>query len=144
MLLQSTNLTMRAEAEAAVRTIGTNAVPTLIAWLSHRDSEPEKGLTQWLAKRGLITRDHFSENYYRSKALCGFRTLGTNSQSALPDLRRLLADPALALEAASALVWVAPVEAEKLADEWRRDTNRLVQARGLRLEQDIIDKSVSP
>lgn len=140
VLLQSTNLFEREDAEAAVREIGTNAVPTLTAWLSHRDSAAEKWLTWWLARIGLITRDRFSENYYHSKALCGFRVLGTNGQSAAPDLRRFLADPALASDAAYALVWAAPSEAEKLAEEWTMDTNRTVKIRGLKLKAEIVNR----
>lgn len=140
VLLQSTNVVERDDAAAAVREIGTNAVPTLTAWLSHRDSAAEKWLTGWLARLGLFRRDRFSENYYRSKALCGFRALGTNGQSAVPDLRRFLADPALASHAAYALVWVAPSEAEKLAQEWTAATNRSVKIRGLKLKSAILDR----
>ena|SRR2546425_1069912 len=139
-LLQSTNPVERVEAEAVAREIGTNAVPTLTAWLSHRDSTAEKRLTGWLAKVRLFSRDRFSENYYHSKALSGFRALGTNGQSSLPDLRRFLADPALASDAAYALVWVAPSEAEKLAETWMADTNRFVRIRGLKLKAEILDR----
>jgi len=141
VLLQSTNPVEREEAGAAVREIGTNAVPTLTAWLAHRDSAAEKKLTVWLAKVGLFSRDRFSENYYHSKALCGFRALGTNGQSAVPDLRRFLADPALASDAAYAMAWVAPSEAEKLAEAWIADnTNRSVKVRGLKLKAEIINR----
>lgn len=141
VLLQSANLTEREEAEAAVREIGTNALPTLIAWLSHRDSKQERSVSSWFAKHGVFTRDRFSENYYRSKALCGFRALGTNGQSAVPDLRRLLADPAAASHAGVALVWVSPSEAEKLAEEWMADTNRTVKIRGVKMKAEIVNRN---
>jgi hypothetical protein len=140
VLLQSTNLVVRELAETAVREIGADAVPTLTAWLSHRDSAAEKLLTQWLARAGLISHDTFSENYYRPKALCGFRTLGTNAQAAVPALRQFLEDPNLASDAGYALVWVAPREAERLAEKWIADTNRLVRVRGLKLKAEIHDR----
>ncbi len=140
VLLQSANPVEHEDAEAAVRAIGTNAVTTLTAWLSHRDSAAEKWLKGCLAGIGLFTPYRFSENYYRSKALCGFRVLGINGQSAVPDLRRFLADPALASDAAYALVWAAPSEAEKLAEEWTSDTNRSVKIRGLKLKAEIADR----
>ena len=140
VLLQSTNPPIRASAENAVREIGTNAVPTLTAWLSHRESSAERWLTLWLAKVGLGSYAPFSENYYRSKAMCGFRTLGPKAQCALPDLRKFLDDPALALNAAVALVYVAPSEAEHLAEKWTTDTNRLVKLRGLKLKAELSDR----
>lgn len=142
VLLHSMNLNERAEAEAAVQAIGTNSVPTLIAWLSHHDSTLEKNLKQWLAKHGWFTRNRFSENDYHSKALSGFRALGTNGQSAVPVLRGLLADPERAFDAAYALSWVSPGEAERLAEKWVTETNRLVKARGLRLKQEFAERRV--
>ena len=135
--LQSTNLAQRAEAEAAVRAIGTNAIPTLLTWLSHLDSEQEERLTQWLAKHGVSTGHRFSENYYRSKALCGFRALGTNSQGAVPALRALSTDPARGFHAAVALIWASPGEAQALADMWATNANASVKMRGLQLRNQI-------
>ena len=140
VLLQSPNESERQEAEAAVRGIGTNAMPVLIDWISHRDSAAEKRVTAWLNRIGLFTRDRFSENYYHSKALCGFRALGTNGQCAVPALRQLLTDPAHAGDAAYALVWVAPSEAERLAEIWMADTNRFAKIRGLKLKAELADR----
>jgi len=134
VLLQSTNLVEREEAEAAVREIGTNAVPILTAWLSHRDSAPEKWLSGWLARTGVFTRDRFSENYYRSKALCGFRVLGPTARPAISDLRKLIVDTdrGLSLYASYALALVAPAEAQKLVEEWSGVTNRNLVVSNLR------------
>ena len=138
ILLQSTNLAERVEAEAAVQEIGTNALPTLISWLSHRDSKQERALTSWLAKHGLFAPHRFSEKYYHRKALCGFRVLGTNGQSAVPDLRRFLADRAVASDAELAIVFVSPLEAEKLAEKWIADTNLTVRRRGEEVRRALV------
>ncbi len=144
-LIQSQNLLEVEEAEAAVRKIGANAVPTLTAYLSHRESALEKRLPKWLtgslSRMGLCRRGVFWDNYYHSKALCGFRALGTNGVSAVPDLRRFLADSTdrrLANDAAIALVFVAPLQAARLAEEWIANTNRAVSSRAMDMKWELM------
>ena len=67
--------------------------------------------------------------------------MGTNGQSAVPELLQIAADPTVALYAGTALVFVAPSEAEKLAEEWLADTNRSVKFRGTRLRGEIVNRN---
>ena len=142
--LQSLSSLERTTAERAVREIGADAVPTLTAWLTHQDSEFEKRFVSLLRKFGVIQRDWRSENYYRSKAMCGFEVLGNEAASALPDLRQLIQEPEYASDAAFALLQVSPTEAERVATEWISGTNRLFQAWGLRIKQEIAEVQSIP
>jgi hypothetical protein len=137
--LQSTNLHERADAETALREMGAKAVPTLTRWLARRDADVVKDMDKLLAKVGLARPYLWTEGSHRSRALCGFRALGTNGQPAGPYLRHLMSQPATAQEAAFALVWVAPAEAEKVADAWINGTNATRRTWGLRIKQEIVE-----
>src|SRR6185503_14597540 len=73
----TTNQAQKATSAGAVRQIGTNAIPSLIAWIKHEPSWPETRFYRiWLrispdaAKRSFWQRDRLSRD-----AVCGFRIL---------------------------------------------------------------------
>jgi hypothetical protein len=84
----------RDEAESAIRSIGTNAVPHLIAMANH---DPPtwtytvlRRLPSWVGRlvgeSGILDKDPARD------AEIGFRILGTNAQAAIPQMARLMAD----------------------------------------------------
>jgi hypothetical protein len=81
-----------AEASAAVRHIGTNALPWLLTWLHYR-IPPEKGL-YYLALSKLSLRNNF-DVYLLPNSLAerGFAVLGPQAASAVPQLTRLSGEP---------------------------------------------------
>lgn len=71
----------------AVRQIGTNALPFLLKWIRYKPP-------QWREKVGRILPDM---NVHRALgAWMGFRALGPQAAGAIPELGRLLNDPAYA------------------------------------------------
>ncbi|MBI3414511.1 MAG: hypothetical protein HY043_04185 [Verrucomicrobia bacterium] len=121
--LQAPNSTDRQAAEEAVRAIGTNAIPSLIEYLARTNTWMKVRATGALSpvanRLGLVDWDRWSENFYHSRAMCGFRTLGTNAQPATPALLELLASPQFQIRrnAAFALSCASPNDATKEA--WR-------------------------
>ena len=81
------------ECVRAVRAIGTNAVPTLLAWLSYERSPAKRKLVTWLARRlgrsGRIPRWVVPEFGRNRLAAVGFAILGERSVSALPALANI-------------------------------------------------------
>jgi hypothetical protein len=67
-----------AEAKAAIRQIGTNAIPTLLKWTSYEPSKLKVKLSPFFS-----TGDHFAD------AEDAFRILGPVAHSAIPELTRL-------------------------------------------------------
>lgn len=86
-----------AEAESAVRNIGTNALPYLLAWIKY---EPPV----WRVKLGRSLPDRFADSPTISRlvegaaqerasvSIFGFRILGTNALSAISELTVLMSD----------------------------------------------------
>ena len=96
----------RDEAESAIRAIGTNAVPHLIAMAKH-DAPAWKDavlmrLPTWIRRAvgesGILDKDPARD------AEIGFRILGTNAQAAIPDMLKLTADKTHLLRARRALL----------------------------------------
>jgi hypothetical protein len=78
----------------AVRHIGTNAVPVLIAQLSHRRPGPEprwrQELRVLLDRESLIKINPFRPRDERGEALAALDALGPSARAAVPALERLL------------------------------------------------------
>jgi hypothetical protein len=73
-----------AVSESAVNSIGTNAIPTLLAWL-RGDNQPARG-----PLGSLLSRRRYRIAQERRRMACiGFNILGENAQSAAPDLAAL-------------------------------------------------------
>ena len=100
---------LEGEAEPALRQIGTNAIPLLLDLV---------GTTEWnkgrlaakfktaagkrLPLRGIKAED------FRSMGLYAFQELGTNAESAVPRLAKLLRNEETCMEAAAVLAGVGP------------------------------------
>ncbi len=84
------------QAEAAVRNIGTKAIPFLIAWIAAEPRHSENRIVQKLPKpvrKLLVALTHKRDEQYRYKmGVKGFQLLGENSAPAVPELTRLLND----------------------------------------------------
>ena len=85
------------EAEAAIRAIGTNAIPCLLRWIQY---EPSRGrmkvrhvyrlLPGWLRNRQFVISFLAGRaGILSSKAPLAFAVLGTNSAPAVPELMKL-------------------------------------------------------
>ena len=74
------------ESDAAIRAIGTNAIPTLLRMLRARDTKVKIALIHLLEKQhviGIVYTPADSQNF---AAAMGFRKLGAQGVSAIPDL----------------------------------------------------------
>ena len=135
---------LRNQAAAAVRAIGTNAIPTLTTWMARRDSERQRRFYEWLRSQRApaslhraLRRD--SEDVCEYKALLGFYSLGPIARPALPFLERLVREPdpghpSKPHNAAHALACVDPAEARRLAAVWAASTNPALAAASDRLK----------
>ena len=141
---QSPNPVVATQALASLRSIGTNAIPTLISWMAHRDSMPERQLCELVRSRwaipwlrsALIGR---SEMAYECRAIVGFSAIGSQAKLALPFLERLVREnhPGArlkSLNAAGVYVSIDPSRAEVLAEQWVSSTNADLVTAGNRLK----------
>jgi len=99
---------LRPQAEGAVRSLGTNAIPTLLKWIRY---EPPAWHPFARAKFGLLLhiapgRWLLGESSYQNanRAIQGFFILKTNANCAVPDLAELFKDPARRKAAGRAMI----------------------------------------
>ena len=80
----------RQEATEAMQAIGTNAIPTLLAWLKAKDPKQppiQTVVMNWVDRiRGRPTSPYNPAFWKHILAISGFELLGTNGQSAVPAL----------------------------------------------------------
>jgi len=151
---QSPNLLVDTQAVLALRSIGTNALPTLTRWMAHRDTGYERQLywvlgSRWvppLLRSALMER---SEMAYECRAIVGFSVLGPRAQPALPFLENLVRDitPRAELKAANAagvFVAIDALQAERLAEQWCSSTDNDLITAGHRLRNALQTSRISP
>jgi hypothetical protein len=86
------------EAETAIKTIGTNALPYLLKWLPYRESKAHKRRVDALrALPPILTGNRVGEWLATDRketrsliAMFGFQPLGAEAKSAIPELARLM------------------------------------------------------
>src|ERR1051325_6601194 len=78
------------KADAALRHIGTNAIPTLLNMIEAKDP-PRLLLTarDWAGRRGFIRAEYHYAYQRHEEAEYAFSVLGTNAASAVPELIRI-------------------------------------------------------
>lgn len=87
---------LRLEAESAVRTLGTNAVPTLLEWIRYEPpawqpfARAKFSLLLYTAPGRWLLGDSSHQN--ANRAIYGFFILKTNASCAVPDLADLFKD----------------------------------------------------
>jgi HEAT repeat protein len=80
------------QAEAALRTIGTNALPVLLLMAKAHDSALKGEWIRLSFRLSPITYHPRSDFVYRGMAALGFFTLGSDAKPAVPALTRLLSE----------------------------------------------------
>jgi HEAT repeat protein len=85
-LSPDSNMDLQTQAEIAIRTIGTNAIPTLLRWLRAKDSKFKLKLIQLVQKQHLVRINWNVASARHMEAAMGFYRLGPLGESALPDL----------------------------------------------------------
>ena len=78
-----------AEAEAAVETVGTNAIPTLLRLLRVRDTTLRAKFVTLAGKQHFIHIDITPASTLNERALAGFRVLGLDVTPAIPELSEI-------------------------------------------------------
>ena len=104
------NATGDESAEAAIRQIGTNAIPTLLDILGAKEWNKNRVVSKLKSadlKKGFQGEKADAETL-RGIAVDGFKVLGTNAESAVPKLTKLFHDPETCSEAAMVLTQVGP------------------------------------
>ena len=98
-------------AVVAVRQMGTNALPTLLEMIKHRDSSFKQFLMKLSGKQAIIHFNFQPADRLHMRAAIGIYALGPNAKSAVPDLIALARNPSPnpgLLMAVSALAGIGP------------------------------------
>ena len=100
-------------AEAAIRHIGTNAIPRYLKMMATRES-PQKFTLMSLVPTRWLARFPMNLDYYRFGGACGLIALGEDAKSSVPALTALLndADPEVRHAALFALRYLGPEAAD--------------------------------
>jgi HEAT repeat protein len=77
------------QSDAAIRAIGTNAIPTLLQMLCARDTKMKIALINLLQKQHVMAITHTPAGAQNFAAAMGFRKLGPQGVSAIPDLIKI-------------------------------------------------------
>jgi hypothetical protein len=92
----------RDQAQAAIREIGTNALPTLLGMVGTKDSMVKRGLIALGNKQSVIKLRFRPPDYFHARASYGFSALGPAAKPAVPALIALLHDKDLEVRATAA------------------------------------------
>jgi hypothetical protein len=121
------------EADHAISRMGSNAVPFLVEKLKYRESSLLRRLRELLGHQSVISVRWLEDPGYAQMAMEGFRALGSQAKSAVPELRLLLAQPDKSDPAAQCLLSIGwetmPVFMEALSN--RNSAVRLCAVRSL-------------
>lgn len=109
-------------AAAAIRAIGTNAVPSLLRWIRYETPPWHRHADEMLPLdlgNSRLARVTLHRSYYRALAApLGFRLLGTNAVGAIPELSSMTLDqshPETARRAIEVLSYLGPQGFQALA-----------------------------
>src|ERR1039458_1932968 len=95
-------------AQKAIRAMGTNALPFLLALVANTDSSAKLKLRVWAGKGSIIRRWIPTHYISRIGAAAGFEALGKEAAPAAPELIKLLNDEQTEYPAALALSAIGP------------------------------------
>jgi HEAT repeats len=98
----SANRAKAEEAQAAIRHIGTNALPALLAMVRARDSALKSKLVELGRRQSLFKLPFKPATYYQGRATYGFGPLGAMAKPAVPALIESLSDKDKSVRAAAA------------------------------------------
>src|SRR5580698_7244640 len=87
---KNTTLPNDGEATAAIRQIGTNAIPTLLRMLRAHDSPFKSRFLKWAYHYRFVRLRYQSAGNLNMEALRGFSELGPAATDAIPDLIKTL------------------------------------------------------
>jgi HEAT repeat protein len=85
-----------AEAEEAIRQIGTNALPTLLAMVRTHDSPMRVTLNKWLSKQKWVKFRFVPATELRFQGQAGYQVLGAVAKTQVPQLRFILTNDPVA------------------------------------------------
>lgn len=107
------------KAVSAVRGIGAKALPHLLRWVrfARRPSPLREKLEELLDKQSLLRIELPQRPNHAEQFIQGFRALGSAAEPALPELRRLVQEPATCAGAVIALGAIGPAAFPVLAPE---------------------------
>lgn len=91
------------QSEVAIREIGSQAIPILLAKLQALDPPWKDPLHHWLNKQDFVRIDFTWGHEEQQQALYGFTVLGSNAIAALPALEIMFTNPATAWNAGQAM-----------------------------------------
>jgi HEAT repeat protein len=83
---------LQKQTETAIRTIGTNAIPTLLHWLKASDSKFKLEIMDLAQKQNLVHVNFSDNSIQRVEAANGFECLGPIGKSAVPALVEIYND----------------------------------------------------
>jgi hypothetical protein len=87
--LRNPDLEIEKNAETGIRTLGTNAIPTLLKLMSAEDSSFKLKLIKWTGRQSWVRVDFPLAASQHSLAADGFEVLGPGAKSAIPALAEI-------------------------------------------------------
>lgn len=102
------------DAQAAIRAMGTNALPSLVSMVSKRDSILRLELRAWAGKNPNLRKWIRISNGERLRGAAGLEALGPMAAPAIPELIPLLGDEQTAYPAALALGAIGEIAVPEL------------------------------
>jgi len=135
---------LTAESTAAVRAIGTNAIPTLLQWMSTPDGRLRVEVLQQVEDNSipyrarLLLASIFLKSYQPGSAILAFRVLIDGATNAIPALAQMLHSPLDSRSAARVLCAIGPDGAAALTNEFMKINDGTTRANIiLQLEHEI-------
>lgn len=130
----------------AVRHIGTNGLPTLLAWAGMKDSPFKKKVLKLMGEEARSKLGVCTANDYRAAASYAFGMLQSMAKPAVPDLVKLLQDPEPDVRsgAASCLGRIGPAAEEavpalvKSLDDPEAQNNAFAALRCMGAKSDVV------
>ena len=115
--------TDRDDADAAVRHIGTDALPFLVRELGAKYSPTLWRLVQLFQRQSIISVRYRYPDERRSQSVGGFQALRRVAAPALPQIRLYLSDPELRGDAQSAIDAILAIGGGESHDDGSDDTD---------------------
>jgi hypothetical protein len=109
-------------ADEAIRSIGTNALPSLLSDLKWSESATVASFYSFCLRHPWIKLPLYGEDHSSGAALMALRALGSEASPILPELAKLLEDSRTAERAAQAFFLIGPASIPML-EEVCRNTN---------------------
>jgi hypothetical protein len=114
-------------ASEAIRAMGTNSLPFLLANIKHTYSPLQQTFFKFVRKQHLVKLPFYGKDPYRTTSILAFSALGSNAAPLFPELLQVSEDPSYNMWGQCALLAIGPAAIPTLAKVCQ-NTNEDVRA----------------